>query len=169
AAPQAARHRVATTRAAGARPEIIVTRHPEGIARTPDVDIGVAPRYEPDHAATVLAATGRIELPALVGTKWPLATDDNVVTAVYRTGRPARIDDYRAVSAPLTNAAPDTVFSTVAAPVVLRDRLWGAVSAMTRMRPAPAADAESGMSAESEARIRELADLVAIAISNADA
>jgi len=166
---QAALRRVATLVAQGERPEIIFTRVAEEIARIPDVDIGVVLRYEPDDAATVLAATGRIELPALVGTKWPLATDDNVVTAVYRTGRPARIDDYRAVSAPLTNAAPDTVFSTVAAPVVLRDRLWGAVSAMTRMRPAPAADAESGMSAESEARIRELADLVAIAISNADA
>jgi signal transduction histidine kinase len=66
---------------------------------------------------------------------------------------------------------PSADFSAVGAPIVIGDRLWGAATAMTAPPTELPADAEppTGLPGEAEERIAKFADLVAIAISNADA
>ena len=83
-------------------------------------------------------------------------------TAVYRTGRSARIDavDWSAVDAPIAGAARRiATVSTVASPIVVEGRLWGtvAVSASTRLPP------------DTEERLGSFTTLVATAIANGEA
>jgi signal transduction histidine kinase len=75
----------------------------------------------------------------------------SVAAEVLRTGRPARIDG--------DGRAP----SSVGAPIVIGDRLWG-VAAAVGWLPAP-----KRLPLDAEDRVAHLADLIATAISNADA
>jgi len=84
-----------------------------------------------------------------------------VTTEVWRTGRPARVDDYGDVSGragePLRRAG---VRSSVASPIVVEGRRWGAMVVSSRAEPLP-----SG----TEGRIADFTELVAVAIANAEA
>jgi signal transduction histidine kinase len=69
---------------------------------------------------------------------------------VFRTGAPARTDE----------ALPEGgTKSTVGAPIVIGDRVWG-VAAATSLHP-------DGLPADTEARLAKFADLIATAVSNA--
>ena len=62
-----------------------------------------------------------------VGSRWKL---DSAVTAVLRTGRPARRDDWSDASGPLADGLRQMgVRSTVATPIVVEGRLWGGLGA----------------------------------------
>lgn len=81
---------------------------------------------------------------------------------VARTGRPARADDFRAFSGAVPWVLdPDAFRGSVAAPVRVGDRLWGAVVVAT--------DRPGGLPAGTEGRLARFADLVALAIGNAEA
>lgn len=150
---QAALRRVATLVAKGVDPSDILTCVAEEIARISHVDTGLVIRFEPDATATVVARFGAAT------DQRPLEGDD-VAARVRRTGRPARIDgDAR------------TSFSSVGTPIVIGDQLWGVAVAMA---PLPAENAASTvrpgrLPADAEERLANLADLIATAISNADA
>jgi signal transduction histidine kinase len=169
---QAALRRVAMLVAKGERSGVIFRSVAEEIARISHVDSGLVVRFEPDDTPTVVASSGRIDTPVQVGSKWPLE-GDSVAATVFRTGRPARMDSYRGASVPIAEPRPSGDYSAVGAPIVIGDRLWGAATAMTAPRtelPADAGDIRpTGLPAEAEDRIAKFADLVAIAISNADA
>jgi signal transduction histidine kinase len=85
-----------------------------------------------------------------------------VTTLVFRTRRPARIDDYAEATGPaadLTRA--QRVRSIVGAPISVEGRLWGFISVMSS-RPEP-------LPADTEARLARFAELVATALANAEA
>jgi signal transduction histidine kinase len=93
-----------------------------------------------------------------VGSSWPL-TGDNVVTMIFGTGRPARIDGYANASGPLgATAQARGLGSGVGTPVIVEGRLWG-------MMAGYAADL---LPADTEARLASFTELVATAIANAE-
>jgi signal transduction histidine kinase len=170
---QAALRRVATLVAKGETPSEIFTRVAQEIARISHVDNAFVYRFEPDGTTTVVATAGTADVRLPAGTNWSLE-GDSVVATVFRTGRPARMDSYRNATGPLAAAMPSTEFSSVGAPIVIGGRLWGAATATSAIRTgALPADAEAmrpgRLPADAEERIAKFADLIAIAISNADA
>jgi signal transduction histidine kinase len=169
---QAALRRVATLVAKGEQPDVIFARVAEEIARISHVDNGFVLRFEPDGTVTVVANCGSIDVPMEVGSNWPL-DGDSVAAKVFRTGRSARMDSYRAASGAIAAAMPSADSSAVGAPIVIGDRLWGAAAAMTApqtvLRADTAAIRPRVLSADAEERVAKFADLIAIAISNADA
>jgi signal transduction histidine kinase len=137
---QAAWRRVATLVARGVAPSDILACVAEEIARISHVDTGLVIRFEADATATVVAR---------FGTAAVRLEEDGVAATVRRTGRPARIDG--------------SAFSSVGTPIVIGDRLWGAAVGITQV-PRP-----GRLPADAEERLADLADLIATAISNADA
>ena len=81
---------------------------------------------------------------------------------VARTGRTARADDFRAFAGAVPWVLdPDAFRGSVAAPVRVRDLLWGAVVVAT--------DRDEALPPDAEARLGRFADLVSLAIGNAEA
>jgi PAS domain S-box-containing protein len=156
---QASLRRVATLVAQGAAPEDVFGAVAHAVAQVLDLPLVEMCRYEPDATATVIGAAG--EHPFQPGTNWPL--DGPSLTAlVRRTGRPARVDDYAAVSGTIGDAARSAgVHTGVGAPIIVNGQLWGVVSAGggTGVRLAPNA----------EARLTQFTELVATAIANTQA
>jgi signal transduction histidine kinase len=118
-------------------------------------------RYEPDYTARVVASSGywveELDIDA------PIELDDSLaITAVFRTGRSARVDnrDYTGATGALPAFLRRThIRSVVASPVCVDGRLWGVLAAATKQKPLPA---------DAEQRMANLADLVAIVIANAE-
>jgi signal transduction histidine kinase len=87
---------------------------------------------------------------------------DSVVARVYRSGRPERIDDYADAPGPLAEHLRGLGYrSSVAAPLSVGGRLWGVLVASTTR--------SETLVTGSEGRLRDFAELVAQALSNADA
>ena len=117
-------------------------------------------RYDGD-CAIVVAGTGDRPEMFPVGLRVPLG-GDNVTSRVLRTGRPARIDDYRHASGPIADAVrPGGLRSTVAAPIVVGGRLWGAMIV--------AVLSEKLLPPDTENRLEQFTELMATAIANAEA
>jgi PAS domain S-box-containing protein len=157
---QAALRRVATLVARGVNPSEVFSAVARELARVLDVQNAAVWRYEPDGAATLLAAH---DAPAAkkmpVGTRFTLE-GDNIAAMVLRTGAAARMDshDHAAGSAAAQIRELD-LQGGVGAPIVVGGRLWGAAIVGTS-RPEP-------LPPDTEARIADFADLVATAIGNA--
>ena len=81
---------------------------------------------------------------------------------VAATGKPVRIDDYSSVSGPIAEFVRDElgVRSSVGSPIMVQDRLWGALAVHSKRGPLPP-DAES--------RLLKFTQLVATAIANTNA
>jgi PAS domain S-box-containing protein len=117
-------------------------------------------RYDGD-CAIVVAGTGDRPEMFPVGLRVPLG-GDNVTSRVLRTGRPARIDDYRHASGPIADAVrPGGLRGTVAAPIVVGGRLWGAMIV--------AVLSEKLLPPDTENRLEQFTELMATAIANAEA
>jgi signal transduction histidine kinase len=120
-----------------------------------------AVRFEPDETATVIAAQGSSPDIFAVG-EHPPTDGGTSLERVLRTGEPARIDDYRAVTGPpgetLRRAG---IGSVAAAPIIVEGRTWGGLLA--------AATADNELPPQAEASMAQFADLVSMAISNAEA
>jgi PAS domain S-box-containing protein len=117
-------------------------------------------RYEADHTVTVVAARSApgVEMP--LGTRYSL-DGQSISAVVWRTGRPARLDSFYGPPGSVAETLVQLgIQSAAGAPILVEDRLWGVmVAAWTRPHPA------SGI----EDRIAQFTDLVATAISNAQA
>ncbi|MGI5127612.1 GAF domain-containing sensor histidine kinase [Pseudonocardia sp. CA-107938] len=158
---QASLRRVATLVAQGLAPDAIFTAVASEIARISDVDTGMVLRYEADDTATVVAKCGTADIRMAVGSNWSL-DGDSVTARVFRTRRPARLEGYGDAAGPIAKALPGHEFSSAGAPIVIGDRLWGvAVTTSATLSDTLPADAEE--------RIANFADLIATAISNAEA
>jgi signal transduction histidine kinase len=157
---QAALRRLATLVGRGVKPSSVFSAVAEEMARCLGTTDAEVLRYEPDGAAIVLASYVGL------GTQGPalgerLTLDgDNVAARVLRTGRPARMDSYENSTGSLAARARRLgLRSRVGAPIMVDGQLWGlAVAGWSRPEPLPA---------DSEKRIAEFADLVAIAIAAA--
>ena len=117
-------------------------------------------RYEPDHTVTVIAARSEPGAEIPLWTRYSLE-GQSVSAVVWRTGRPARLDSFGGPPGSVAEMlARLGIHSAAGAPILAEDRLWGVmVAAWARDQPA------SGI----EDRIAQFTDLVATAISNAQA
>jgi signal transduction histidine kinase len=158
---QAALRRVATFVAAGPSPDEVFGFVTEEIGELFEAESAAMLRF--DHAAetaTVVGRYGSFEQVRL-GFSFPIE-EESVTGQVYRTGQPARFDDYAGKQSEIAELVRRAGFqTTVAAPVTVGGRLWGAVVAGSN-RPDP-------LPPETEERLADFAELVALALASADA
>ena len=160
---QAALRRVATLVARGVPPTEVFAAVAEEIGRLISSEGTRILRYEADRTATVIAGWSEsVEVPPELEVGARLALEGgSVSTLVFRTGRPARIDNYADAAGPLAKALQGAgVRSAAGAPIIVEGRLWGVMTAgSTKPEPLP-----SG----TELRLAEFTKLLATAIANAE-
>jgi GAF domain-containing protein len=160
---QAALRRVATLVARAAPPEEVFAAVAAEAGQVLAADITGVTRYDPDGTGTVLGAWSRTgaTVPVSVGTRLGPG-ERNMITLVFKTGRPTRIDDYADATGPTAVLAREWgVRSVVGAPVSVAGRLWGAmVVGSTGEQPLPTG---------TEARLAGFTELAATAIASAQA
>jgi signal transduction histidine kinase/putative methionine-R-sulfoxide reductase with GAF domain len=157
---QAALRQVATLVARESSPDQLFAAVAEQVARVFDVPHVRLVRYEPEGSVVVGGfSEGDREL-FPIGSRWPLDSP-GVIATVRHTGRPARVEDYAHVTGEVATVARAAgVRSTVASPIVVERRLWGAMVVFSlRHEPFPE---------DTEARLTDFTELVATAIANAE-
>jgi signal transduction histidine kinase len=156
---QAALRRVATLVARAAPPPAVFAAVAEEVGRLLAADVTGLSRFDADDAQTVVAAWSAAAGPVPTGRRTSVG-DATVAELVRDTGAPARIDGYPGNRASSPIAAMLGISSSVAAPITVEGRLWGAVAAAsTGGEPAPP---------ETEDRLAGFAELVATTIANAE-
>jgi signal transduction histidine kinase len=156
---QAALRRVATLVASGTRPEEVFAAVTNEVGPLLSVDLANMFRYDSGGTLTVVSSAGK-RFP--VGTRWPFKGQRNLATIVFETGRPARIDDYADASGAIAeDMSQQGVRSAVATPILVEGRLWGLMAAGSVQ--------ETPLPPDTEARLASFTELVATAISNAEA
>jgi signal transduction histidine kinase len=157
---QAALRQVATLVARESSRDQLFAAVAEQVARVFDVPHVRLVRYEPEGSVVVGGFSEDDDEPFPIGSRWPLDSP-GVAATVRQTGRPARVEDYAHMTgeiAAVVRAAG--MRSTVASPIVVERRLWGAMVLLSpRHKPFP----ES-----TEARLTDFTELVATAIANAE-
>jgi GAF domain-containing protein len=163
---QAALRRVATLVAGGAPPDELLTGVATEVMNLLRVSGALLDRFEPNGTVVTLATAIDPEWRearevAYPGRTWPLEPE-SLPGMVRLTGRPARADDYSRRSGSIaTTARAVAVGSGCATPIVVDGELWGLIRVFSRQgEPLPA---------DAEARLQGFTELVAAAISNADA
>ena len=158
---QAALRRIAVAVASEAPPEQVFDQVARELARVHRVAGGAVVRFDDGEATFIGRWSAR---PA----SWPPReltvplTSPLPSTEVARTGRAARANDFRAFAGAVPWVLDSHAFrGSVAAPVRVRGRLWGAVVVAT--------DAEEALPPATEERLGRFADLVSLAIGNAEA
>ena len=158
-AEQEALRRVATEVAAVPGPEAIFGLAAAEAARLLGADAAIVARFDAQGATVVGAVGGHSEAGERLPTEGPGA-----LARVAATGRGHAINDYRALpagSALREHAVAHGYRASVAAPIPVAGRSWGAILATTKDR--------RGMPAAAEARLARFAGLIALAIANAEA
>jgi signal transduction histidine kinase len=159
---QAALRRVATLVASEADPDAVFERVTEEAGRLLGTPSATIVRYESTDSATIVGGWAEAGTP-LIPVGSTISRDrGTVIGRVYETGEPQRVESYAGTPGPLAQTLRELGYrSSVAAPVKVGGRLWGALLATTRS-PEPLPEG-------SERRLGDFADLVAQAIANADA
>jgi signal transduction histidine kinase len=158
---QAALRRVATLVAQGVPPADVFAEVAEQVGRVLHVDLAHVVQFMPDETVTVVASwsEGGESLP--VGRRWRV-DGRNISSIVLRTGGPARLDDYGDASGEIgTELRRLGARSSVGSPIVVGGRMWGVMIASSR-QPQP-------LPPDAESRISAFTEIVATAISNAQA
>lgn len=159
---QAALRRVATLVARRISPNELFSAVSNEVGQLFGSDQAAVGRYERDGSGLVFVGLSEGLLPSVpIGTRWPLE-DHLAATAVYQTGRPARKDqaDYETAKGPISDTLTELhISSVVAAPIVVEDKLWGAIVVI---------DASERLPPDSEERVAKFTELVATAIANAE-
>jgi GAF domain-containing protein len=158
---QAALRRVATLVAHDAPPATVFEAVAAEVGDLLDANLTVLSRYDHDGMATAIGSWSSVREAIPVGTRSSIG-GRNVLTIVAETGRPARLDDYEQGTGQAAEIARRYGWrSSIAAPITVEDRVWGAMLVATqRKEPFPAGD---------EDRLALFTDLVATAVSNAEA
>jgi signal transduction histidine kinase len=158
---QAALRRVATLVAQHASPSAVFAAVTEEVGRLLHLDLANLYVYEGDGTGTVIAAWSRQGAHFPVGMRLSFESD-SVAARAFRTQRPARMDNFeQAEGATAEFVRSFGVRSSVGTPIVVEGRFWGLMTAGS-MQPEP-------LPAGTEWRIAEFTELVATAISNAEA
>jgi signal transduction histidine kinase len=153
---QAALRRVATLVAAGARPSEVFAAATDEAGRVLHADVIWLRRYLPGPvAASTAAFVAGERLPPQESR--PLG-GRNIATLVHETGRPARVEDSDWLLHD-GNGQPLPVTSGVGVPVVVDGSLWGVMSV--------ASSTGTPLPPDTEARLADFTELIAMAIANA--
>jgi signal transduction histidine kinase len=141
-----------------ATPDELFAAVTEEVGKQLQVDFARMARYGTDNSITFVAAWPMPDDAFPVGSNWKLEAD-SVTGKVWETGRPARVDNYRAVSGPLGQIARKLEMrAAVGAPIIVEGRIWGVMAVgMARRHPADA-----------EERLAAFTDLLSTAIANAE-
>jgi signal transduction histidine kinase len=158
---QTALRRIATLVAqAGSNAEVFeaVTRE---VGLQCNADLARMERFEPDRTVTAVAAWSRSGDGGLaVDRRIPLE-GASIAAQVLETGRATRVDSFEAASGPIAEEALALgIRSSVGCPIVVGGRVWGVIAASTRHTAA--------FPPNTEARIANFTELVAMAVSNAE-
>ncbi|MFL6095784.1 MAG: GAF domain-containing sensor histidine kinase [Blastococcus sp.] len=159
---QAALHRVARLVARAAPPDEVFTVVAEEIGRLLDVDYTVMSRYDPDGFVTVVGGWSKTDpgRPLAIGLRLK-PEGQNIHALVFRTARPARIDNYAETSGQFADVARDWAYrASVGVPITVEDRLWGVMIVGSR---------EAALPPDTEGQLSAFTELVATAIANAEA
>jgi GAF domain-containing protein len=156
---QAALRRVAVLVAEQPPREEVFSAVAETVGLLLGADLASINVFQDDRTAKILVLWSRDEPAVEAGMIVPLH-EDGVTARVFRSAAPARIDRYEAGAA-LELATTLNVRSAVAAPVVVGGKLWGVLGA--------AVHRDSPLPAYAESRLAGFTELVATAISNAQA
>jgi PAS domain S-box-containing protein len=154
----AALRRVATLVAEQAARTDIFAVVAEEVRQALNLPLIVMARYEGDSAIEIIGAAGEHH-PFRIGSRLPL--DPGVSALVLQTGRPAKVD-YEELPGTIAETARQGGFRTgLGVPIVVDGAVWGAI--------ATASTAEHPLPDDAEARLASFTELVATAISNAQA
>ena len=158
---QAALRRVATLVAHGVPPSEVFAAVAQEVGLLLGVDATHMARYELDGTATGVAAWSAAGDHKPVGTR--VGTEgESIVGIVLRTGRPARMHGYENASGPAAALGRELgLRSSVGAPIVVDQRLWGVMIVSSK--------GDQPLPADTESRIAAFTELVATAISNTEA
>jgi signal transduction histidine kinase len=126
-----------------------------------DVDGTYMGRYDGEDASIGVGSWSRVGGDLPVGIR--VALDGRSVTArVFRTGRPARMDDHDEASGQVAGVTQRLgIRSAVGAPIVIDGRPWGVMIASS--------NGDEPLRPDTESRMAVFTELVATAISNSEA
>ena len=161
-AEQAALRRVATMVAGGNPAPALFGRVCEELGELLAVKSTDMIRYEDERFATVVGSWTGNDAPSFpVGERIPVE-GESVTAKLYRSGRPARVDDYDVVEGELAERLREFgIHSVVGAPIYVAGRLWGAIMVSSELAHA--------FPAGTEVRISSFAELVTAALADVDA
>ena len=132
---QAALRRVATMVAEAAPPAEIFSAVSNEVAAIFHTELVVVGKFDGDPAELLVVGVGDGADEPVVGSRWKL--DDALASAaVYRTGLPARFDHPGGIADLDVAAIVERIrpVATVAVPIKVEGRLWGAMIVSTRAR-----------------------------------
>jgi PAS domain S-box-containing protein len=159
---QTALRRVATLVASEAPPESIFQLATAEAAHVAKAESAGMIRFEDDHTGRVVGRWhGSGPTGFEIGSVLPL-DPETTLGQVFWTGRPARVESLEEASGPFAESLREMGFhSSVGAPITVAGRLWGAlVVATTGSRALPE---------DTERRLGDFGELVALALASADA
>jgi GAF domain-containing protein len=158
---QAALRRVAVLVAQQPSPDEVFTAVTEAVGPLLGADLSAMHVFRGDDAATVVASWTQAGPTLPIGTWLPL-DGDSAVARIFRTRAAARIDGYTDTEGGTAEVARELRLRTaVGAPILVEGKLWGALMAATR--------GEEPLPEDAETRIAAFTQLVATAVSNAQA
>jgi signal transduction histidine kinase len=158
---QAALRRVATLVAQGVRPDEIFAAVSDEVGRLVRTDSATVVKFDDEGAGIIYVGVA-----SKMSDAFPLGahyefTDGMASAEVYRTGRSARggARDWSRMEGPVAEVHHRLgIVSTVATPIVVEGRLWGAVAVQSQ-QPLPL---------DSDERLEKFGELLATAIANAE-
>jgi signal transduction histidine kinase len=159
---QAALRRVATLVASHRSPAEVFAVVSEEAGKLLQLDSAHLVAYERNETATVVGSWSLQGAVTPVGAQLRLQ-GDSLLTRVFRTQRPARIDHYtESAGDPVTGYVRAMgIRASAGAPILVEGRIWGALN-VSSSRPEP-------LPAGTELRVAAFTELVAMAIANAEA
>jgi signal transduction histidine kinase len=159
---QAALRRVAVLVASDPEPQQVFELVCEEVATVLGVQSTNLTRFEDDGTQTVLAGWSVNGAPIFPPGRGVPLEGSAAVAKVSRSGRPERVDDYSTVDGELAEQIRAAGIATsVAAPITVAGRLWGAIVASSGQ--------PHSFRQGTEQRVASFAELVANALANADA
>jgi signal transduction histidine kinase len=167
ASEQAALRRVATLVAAQADADRIFSAVAEEAGRLLQADMGAVSKFGPEEGFTVLATWTEAGTEFAFPVREQLPIEEGSLTAgVLRSGRASRMDTYHNAVGTLAELRDRLgLGSMVGAPIMVGGRVWGMVSVSLLSSRAKTETLPAG----SEQRLADFTDLLATAISNAEA
>ncbi|HVW44342.1 MAG TPA: GAF domain-containing protein [Amycolatopsis sp.] len=154
---QAALRRLAMLVAGGASPEAVFAAVAREALRHFGSGTARMIRYEPDGRATLVANEGTTGPHVRVGESWEGYPPGGLTATVLRTGRTARVSDYRDLPGGEAYLG-EGLRSAIGMPVNVNGQLWGMIAVGSGQTSPPA---------DTEQRMAEFTDLIATAVANA--